>query len=172
LSIFCSRGTPPREVPRVCGPSPTNPESIMAHIRQSRPDSGLGFPVKVLTPFQGVSSSLGGGLREKQPARSASERRRNNEKGFGPGGPYYLSRCFLFARRRAQCPRGVASRGEGLVTCCLTQMSSMAVKLEGLVTCCLSLGNPGVHLVYRGTSLIRNNLPLGLYCRHMPRALW
>jgi len=25
---------------------------------------------------------------------------------------------------------------------------------------------------YRGTSLIRNNPPLGLYCRTKPRALW
>ena len=29
LGIFCSRGIPPRQVPRVCGPSkPTNPESV------------------------------------------------------------------------------------------------------------------------------------------------
>ena len=34
----------------------------MAHISQSRPDSGLGFQVKVLKPFQVVASSLGSGL--------------------------------------------------------------------------------------------------------------
>jgi hypothetical protein len=31
----------------------------LAHIRQSRPDSGLGFQVKVLQTFQVVPSSLG-----------------------------------------------------------------------------------------------------------------
>ena len=31
----------------------------MARVRQSRPDSGLGFQVKVLETFQVVSSSLG-----------------------------------------------------------------------------------------------------------------
>ena len=31
----------------------------MAHMRQSRPDSGLGFQVKVLTTIQGVPFSLG-----------------------------------------------------------------------------------------------------------------
>ena len=34
----------------------------MAHIRQSRPDSGLGFQVKILTPFHVVPSSLGSGF--------------------------------------------------------------------------------------------------------------
>jgi len=33
----------------------------MAHIRQSRPDSGLGVQVKVLTAFYVVPSSLGRG---------------------------------------------------------------------------------------------------------------
>ena len=33
----------------------------MAHMRQSRPDSGLGFTVKARKPFEGVSSSLGSG---------------------------------------------------------------------------------------------------------------
>ena len=33
----------------------------MAHIRQSRPDSGLGFQVKALEPFPVVPSSLGSG---------------------------------------------------------------------------------------------------------------
>ena len=33
----------------------------MAHIRQSRPDSGLGFQVDVLEPFHVVPSSLGSG---------------------------------------------------------------------------------------------------------------
>ena len=32
-----------------------------AHVRQSRPDSGLGFQVKVFKLFQGVPSSLGSG---------------------------------------------------------------------------------------------------------------
>ena len=34
----------------------------MAHIRHSRPDSGLVFHVKPLKTFQGVSSSLGSGV--------------------------------------------------------------------------------------------------------------
>ena len=34
----------------------------MAHIRQSRPESGLGFQVKNLIPFQAVSSSLVGDI--------------------------------------------------------------------------------------------------------------
>ena len=33
----------------------------MAHIRQSRPDSGFGFQVKVLKTFRGVPSLLGSG---------------------------------------------------------------------------------------------------------------
>ena len=36
--------------------------SNMAHARQSRPDSGLDFQVKVLEPFSVVPSSLGSGL--------------------------------------------------------------------------------------------------------------
>ena len=31
----------------------------MAHVRQSRPDSGLGFQAKVLKTFQSVPCSLG-----------------------------------------------------------------------------------------------------------------
>ena len=31
----------------------------MAHIRESRPDSGLGLPGRVLATFQGVASLLG-----------------------------------------------------------------------------------------------------------------
>ena len=39
--------------------------SNMAHLRQSRPDSGLGFQVRLLTTFHAVPSSLGsGGYRE------------------------------------------------------------------------------------------------------------
>jgi len=34
-----------------------------AHIRQSRPESGLGFQVSVVETFQVVPSSLGGGAR-------------------------------------------------------------------------------------------------------------
>jgi len=34
----------------------------ICHIRQSRPDSGLGFQAKVLENFQVVPSSLGSGL--------------------------------------------------------------------------------------------------------------
>ena len=36
----------------------------MAHIRQSRQDSGLGFHVKFLETLKGVPSSLGSGARE------------------------------------------------------------------------------------------------------------
>ena len=34
----------------------------MAYIRQSRPDSVLGFPVKTIKTFKGVASLLGSGL--------------------------------------------------------------------------------------------------------------
>ena len=37
-------------------------KTVKARTRQSRPDSGLGFQVKVLNTFQGVPSSLGSGL--------------------------------------------------------------------------------------------------------------
>ena len=42
--------------------SPYRSEGNMAHIRQSWPDSGLGFQVKVLKPFSGDPSSLGSGI--------------------------------------------------------------------------------------------------------------
>jgi hypothetical protein len=35
----------------------------MAHLRQSRPDSGVGFQEKIFKPFQVVPSSLGSGVR-------------------------------------------------------------------------------------------------------------
>ena len=37
----------------------------MAHIKQSRPDSGLGFQVKVLKTFYAVPSSFGSGKVER-----------------------------------------------------------------------------------------------------------
>ena len=43
-----------RKMPNRCRPN-------LAHIRQSRPDSGLGFQVKVLKIFQDVPSSLESG---------------------------------------------------------------------------------------------------------------
>ena len=48
-----------------------------AHIRQSRPDSGLGFQVEVFDVFQVVRSSLGSGVRRvsgTQPPESISEK--------------------------------------------------------------------------------------------------
>ena len=36
--------------------------AISAHVRQSRPDSGLGFQVNVLETFQGVLPWLGGSI--------------------------------------------------------------------------------------------------------------
>ena len=43
----------------------------MAHIRQSRPDSGLGFQAKILEAIQGVAASLGSGtLRMASPLQS------------------------------------------------------------------------------------------------------
>ena len=36
--------------------------AVERHIRQSRPESGLGFQVKVIKNFQVVHSSLGSGL--------------------------------------------------------------------------------------------------------------
>jgi len=43
----------------------------MAHIRQSRPDSGLGVQVKVCTPLQGDPSSRGEG--QMQPIENRVE---------------------------------------------------------------------------------------------------
>ena len=40
---------------------PTRCRANVAHVRQSRPDSGLGFQVKVLNTLQGVPFSLGSG---------------------------------------------------------------------------------------------------------------
>ena len=40
----------------------------MAHIRQSRPDHGLGFEVDVLTAFQVFPFSLGSGGEAPNPA--------------------------------------------------------------------------------------------------------
>ena len=42
----------------------------MAHTRLSRPDSGLGFQVKVLKTFQMVPSSLGSGHAVSDPVSS------------------------------------------------------------------------------------------------------
>ena len=47
----------------------------MAHIRQSRPDSGLGFHVKVLQTFQVVPSSFGGGRLKSPPNLSVAPNR-------------------------------------------------------------------------------------------------
>ena len=38
---------------------PVRCRTNMAHIRQSRPDYGLGFQARVLEPFRVVASSLG-----------------------------------------------------------------------------------------------------------------
>ena len=46
----------------------------MAHVRQSRPDSGLGFQVKVLEAFQGVPSSLKSGLKTNDPKHETLSR--------------------------------------------------------------------------------------------------
>ena len=63
----------------------------MAHIRQSRPDSCLGFQVKALDTFQGVPSSLGSGYpqRRQPPGRSprqsslsVSSSQEESTKGF------------------------------------------------------------------------------------------
>ena len=45
-------------------------QANMAHIRQSRPDSGLGFQVKGLVTFQAVPSSLGSGRSIPEPAQN------------------------------------------------------------------------------------------------------
>jgi len=60
----------------------------MAHVRQSRPDSGRAFEVKVLKRFYVVPSSLGSDLWTLEDIMqgllllSASERRGSNLKGF------------------------------------------------------------------------------------------
>ena len=54
-SFRLSPGTPPRASHPSC-------RANLEPISQSRPDSGLGFQVKVLKIFKGVPSSLGSGL--------------------------------------------------------------------------------------------------------------
>ena len=69
----------------------------MAHIRQSRPDSGLGFHVKARTTFQLVPSSLGSGRecirgilereggRERESAREKEGWREGGREGWRDG---------------------------------------------------------------------------------------
>ena len=47
------------------GASANRGRANMAHIRQSRPDSGLDVQVKVLKKFKAVSSQLGGDVCDK-----------------------------------------------------------------------------------------------------------
>ena len=58
---------------------------IMAQIRQSRPDSGLGFQVKVLETFQDVPSSLGNGERLITCLRLGAGGRGEIGRGEGQG---------------------------------------------------------------------------------------
>ena len=51
----------------------------MAHVRQSRPDYGLGFQVKVLKPFQVVPSSLGSGRPSRTLAAGWQRSRRTDD---------------------------------------------------------------------------------------------
>ena len=51
----------------------------MAHIRQSRPDSGLGFQVKPIKTFQNVPSSLGR-RRHRLPRTISPTRARDTSK--------------------------------------------------------------------------------------------
>ena len=45
----------------------------IAHVRQSGPDSGLGFQVKGLKTFSGVSASLGSGTGREIPCHFTSQ---------------------------------------------------------------------------------------------------
>jgi len=56
-SYPCTLRCPQR--PYTHSESPCRCTANMAHVRQSRPDSGLGFQLKVLKPFEAVPSSLG-----------------------------------------------------------------------------------------------------------------
>ena len=57
----------------------------MTHIRQSKPDSGLGFQVKVLKPFEGVPSSLGNGASGEGRGGSGSNLGGYSIHGLGSG---------------------------------------------------------------------------------------
>ena len=56
-----------------CPPLAFSCPANMAQIRQSRPDSGLGFQAKVFKTFWGVLSSLGNGHSNIRAGRTASE---------------------------------------------------------------------------------------------------
>jgi len=88
LSIFCSRGTPPREVPRVCGPSTRGPRKF---VELTNPEA---INAEELTDF---SQKMG-------------------EKGGAPGGvrihvaiqqPLAAPRCSLLFRHVFQASTGV-----------------------------------------------------------------
>jgi len=52
----------PSMPPQLTGPPSFRCRANMAHVRQSRPDSGLGFQAKVLKIFSSVPSSFGPGV--------------------------------------------------------------------------------------------------------------
>ena len=57
----------------------------MAHIRQSRPDSGLVIQVKVLKTVEGVASSLGSGYDARRTAADVVPASIHHEHGSSPG---------------------------------------------------------------------------------------
>ena len=62
----------------------------MAHIRQSKPDSGLGYQVKLLILFQVVPSSLESGYRDrldKKDGDACGVRAVERGEGAGRGAP-------------------------------------------------------------------------------------
>jgi hypothetical protein len=61
----------------------------MAHIRQSRPDSGLGFQVKVLKIFQVVPSSLGS-AKSTSPDTPTPATPRKTLREVIPGGGFVI----------------------------------------------------------------------------------
>ena len=150
-----------RGFPRNRAPKPTTPEiasetqargtprcrANLAHIRQSRPDSGLGFQVKFLTTFYGVPSSLESGcwVRNVQRFRGGLVFKAHRLVYHSTLGWRVIKK-----KKMRACPRGrLRGKGQGSV-----------FRIQGL----------GLR-VYMGTSLKRKRTPLGPYGRPIPRAL-
>ena len=74
-----------------------------AHARQSRPDSGLGFQVKVVEIFEGVPSSRGSGG-EKESKRAPNEGQVHWANCFGRPIPRKVSRCKATWKREFKPP--------------------------------------------------------------------
>jgi len=82
-------GATAKVLDRACIEEPSGYRANMAHVTQPRPDSSLGFQIKLLDTFKYVPSSLGSGERVR---RGASETGLGKQDGAGWGGGRVLER--------------------------------------------------------------------------------